>query len=529
MHKYSRRFSLFLLFLGSHSSYAQTSEEIAAAKAKSDYLALLKQNADTEKVIAETKNATATLDASSNNANQTAQIALSKAQAETEKAQAEAQKSRIDAEKTAFPAPLDPTKYKVATSPGQPAVSATALTMMDEGIRTIANLVSVRIKVALESSPAACRKTAAGKKPRMPVIFPDDVNIRSLVSTYRAVDSSLQGVEDNIFVSRTMLRDAITPGMFSASIGPTAISSFAELALSYAATLKSQYGWSTVAEKSNAEKAFRWALYSELAGSALIVQPNMLSQEILPTIVAAKDDAQTDEPKAEERRLVPSAEETNSAEKATASTVGGAPTPETPPASPPSAPELAVDPRSKSKITVDADEHVSYRTIEDTVSFIELQQKNGYQDLRTAAGMVSDIKAKTKRYSGLSDKERNNWIAKINDAANQLKTVLDQTAKVLADLRTVPQGGISALDAAVQGDLVAYTLARGCVYRLATEVIDSNVDVLAKDGLLSGLRVSAGQATMVRWTLYNKLGVIVSTGVLNHKVGMKKVDISNQN
>jgi hypothetical protein len=103
-----------------------------------------------------------------------------------------------------------------------------------------------------------------------------------------------------------------------------------------------------------------------------------------------------------------------------------------------------------------------------------------------------------------------------NDLAasvKELESVATATEAFISAVTTKASNGYSPLDLAIQGEVIRDAVDASCLYTLSLDVVASDVDVVAQDGLLRGLRLSTSQTTVVSWMLVDERGRIASTGV----------------
>lgn len=474
---FSVLFGIFLYF----TCNAATKEEIDIAKNQADYLEQIKRISDANKAIAEANNATKLIEGNSLNLLSKTQIELAKATADVDKARIEADKARIEKEKSLLPTPLDPSKYRV-NAPKAPAVDAAAIEMTYDSVLLISDIVSKKIKAAISNPALGCQREIT-KSTSLPIIVQEESKPRQLIDIYRSTLINVNFFEKKVNEANTELNSALTvsePELGTITItGLNSASAIIETAISLAAALKPEYTMASISGKTIADSAFRWSLYSSLEGSARIINPEHAISNI----------------------NFPDSENDNE-ENGDNHNVYGTLT------------------KKFSKLS---------DSINDSVDLIDKsnekikEAKNEISKLpKKKDASPNNAKSNAKELAAL-----NAYISSVTDSTKKLQATVDLTKKAMIDLNVPYENGISTMNAATQGELILDAMRTGCLYTLSTQVIDSAIDVIAKDGLFSGLQVRAGQASIVRWAVYNEFGILISSGIVKNRIQAKKIALND--
>lgn len=100
----------------------------------------------------------------------------------------------------------------------------------------------------------------------------------------------------------------------------------------------------------------------------------------------------------------------------------------------------------------------------------------------------------------------------LTQAAIKHNANVDAVDKALATLATADAQGDSPLDQALRGSVLAANLKRDKVYTLSFGLAASKADVVAKNGLISGLKLAVGSHSIATWQLVDQNGVIIGSG-----------------
>lgn len=99
----------------------------------------------------------------------------------------------------------------------------------------------------------------------------------------------------------------------------------------------------------------------------------------------------------------------------------------------------------------------------------------------------------------------------------------DTVDKALAGLATPDAQGDSPLDQALRGSQLAARLNADSIYTLSFVLSASKADVVAKNGLISGLKLAIGSHSIATWQLTNADGRIVGSGAGAKATELKQV------
>ncbi|NMG31960.1 hypothetical protein [Aromatoleum evansii] len=132
--------------------------------------------------------------------------------------------------------------------------------------------------------------------------------------------------------------------------------------------------------------------------------------------------------------------------------------------------------------------------------------------IRDAQARVATIKGGAK-YS--EDKLAQARVAQVEAVIKRVSEAADEAEKGLAELYVADAVGITPMDNAVRGGMLAGRIAGKTVYSLALKAIASDMDMIAEDGLFKSLRLSVSSGTVARWQLTDSSGVVRSIGAVS--------------
>lgn len=115
----------------------------------------------------------------------------------------------------------------------------------------------------------------------------------------------------------------------------------------------------------------------------------------------------------------------------------------------------------------------------------------------------------------------------IGKSAKVLAALVDATDKQLVLLNTSASGEESPFVIAQKGEVLVNIMKNECTYMLSLNVISSDVDTVARDGLFSGFKVSMATNTLARWRLARPDGTLIASGVEQIYSPMKRVSLSD--
>lgn len=129
---------------------------------------------------------------------------------------------------------------------------------------------------------------------------------------------------------------------------------------------------------------------------------------------------------------------------------------------------------------------------------------NWVKDRRETVPVGETEAAKKSRLKSADDVER---------LAEALGKIADDADKFVAALFVVDTQGNTPFNASQRGEALAGTLNKSDrTLTLTVKVITSDADTAATDGIFAGFKVYAGNATVARWKLVDRDGVVVGAG-----------------
>lgn len=132
--------------------------------------------------------------------------------------------------------------------------------------------------------------------------------------------------------------------------------------------------------------------------------------------------------------------------------------------------------------------------------------------VRDAQGRVASLKGGAK-YS--EDKPAQARVARLEASIKRGADAADEADKALAGLYVADAAGITPMDNAVRGGMLAARIAGKVVYSLAIMAIASDMDMIVEDGLFKSLKLSVSSGTVARWQLTDSGGVVRSVGAVS--------------
>lgn len=102
---------------------------------------------------------------------------------------------------------------------------------------------------------------------------------------------------------------------------------------------------------------------------------------------------------------------------------------------------------------------------------------------------------------------------RLDIAVKELITLIDEAKKAVGDLMRSDGTSSSLFDQALQAEILTSKLKTSCAYTLALDVVASDIDTVATDRLIGGLKLYTAGTTVATWALTNEDGRIISKGV----------------
>ncbi|MCO5335663.1 hypothetical protein NHB13_03550 [Delftia tsuruhatensis] len=132
--------------------------------------------------------------------------------------------------------------------------------------------------------------------------------------------------------------------------------------------------------------------------------------------------------------------------------------------------------------------------------------------IRNAQARMTTLKGGAK-YS--EDKPAQARVARSEAVIKLAVDAADEADKALAGLYVADAAGVTPMDNAVRGGMLAARIAGKVVYSLAIRAVASDVDMIAEDGLFKSLKLSVSSGTVARWQLTDSGGVVMSIGAVS--------------
>jgi hypothetical protein len=436
------------LIMCSTVAFAQTQAEVDALKLRADMADHLKRESEAKKAIAENELATAS--------------AAERARVANQKGGAEADKAVSDYYKSLFPTAPDPSKYKVAV-PGVPAVAATTSKMTLKETEHLMPGLTGAIQKALTT--ARCTK-----KERL--VFSDEVKVRSLLNLYRVTNANLEVTAAKIARDTGALKELIDPtialaGGLPAALIPAALTSLAEVAVSFATILKTQHASSSTSLQTMADEILTAKVVGALHGTSNIkwIEPDSILV-IVPEITAASpQDAK--------------------------------------------APGL-VQHLQKVRVEIAA----ARKTVTDAEAKVK--------ELRASAPAPKNDKDKK---GAAEQKKVLDHADNLEKTAKALAAVADEADKIVLALFMADAQGGTPFDAGLRGGVLNDRMQTACMYLISTKVVAANYDTYAADSLFRGFRAAVSSQTIVRYKVSNEAGEVLTSDAVGHGTPLQRVEL----
>ena len=302
------------------------------------------------------------------------------------------------------------------------------------------------------------------------VLLPEDTKTRTLISLSRALRETLEQARTRLAGETAALKRAkdtqpapLQKFALAAPAGLAAVSALGETVLAFAKILKTQYAYGTDSQKSLADKV----LLAKV-GAALIDGKSGI-QFIEPDALVALFSASGQQPE-----------------------------------------ELA-----------------RLKTLQDGIAAARkliAEADTAAADKREEAAAVeeTDGKVMEKRAALVS------WASTIETQATLTAAAVAEVDKLLATLYTADTLGNTILDSALRGGLLEAKLAAPAkAYLLKVTAESSDIDTIASDHLIWGLRIRVASTTVASWRLTGIDGVVRSVGAVKEHTPLSRVNLSD--
>lgn len=463
-----------LLYSGTPTALAVTDDDVAAAKREAAYAEAIKQRKVAEKDTADAAAALAE--------------AQSKARLATEKAELDADKARTDYYKSLLPTAPDPTKYLIA-APSSPNLTATATYRNMEAIQDTKNGLTSNISqliVKAINEDKSCKKTEK-------LILLEDSKIKPSIGLYKITLVFLGDANNQIETKSGELKKLLDNPISqrndfaeSSSLAPAVLSSLAETAISFANILRTQYITATASQTTLVDSMLTASVVGLIKNNINVMDPN------------AVIDTPLDQALLSSRNINPSFLLLNNSNE----------------------PSERI--ASPANTKTDADLSSNSNTLLGASALL-------MSNILEARKLMDSANERIKKDTDAARKKgpKSTFVSPLEKPVQELTALIELTHKqLLAFYLADAQGGIP-FDIAQKGEIITEKLKMACVYILTLEVLSSDVDTIAADGLFKGYRVSMATNTAARWRLVMPNGIILATGVENTYTPWSKVQIPN--